>query len=337
MPGAATLEAPAAAPELTPDLNVAGKMLDGGMAPANGADGYSEKTAAEFDWSHLNNNESPAVDYNPDETIEQFAVRKQKEMDEAQAKIEAGTQDKDKTTATTETKTGEDKNDPANAKTDAEAVSKKAEIWDKFDKTFQENPAVIARMALDAMSPEQVTALLKAKGIEAAPAAPPAAESKDLFPDIDDDFQSDSDMENALALRWKNIKNLPTLEKQVAELQSSIDERVGSKIRELDNPIATAAVQSIIGLRKIDRLLEALGLDLPTPSLPAIGEILKDGRTTFDSAVDRLTAEAYKKAVAEYKQGKAPRPNTPGNSSTNNPELRADASMYECAKHLGVI
>ena len=334
MAGAATLDAPA--PELTPDLNVAGKMLDGGTAPPNGADGYSEKTAAEFDWSHLNNTDSPAVDYDPAETIEAFAIRKQKEMDEAQEKIEAGAPDKDKTT-TTETKPGEDNNDPANAKTDAEAVSKKAEIWDKFDKTFQDNPAVIAKMALDTMSPEQVTALLKAKGIEAAPAAPPAAEAKDLFPDIAEDFEGDTEMENALALRWKNIKNLPTLEKQVAELQSSIDERVGSKIRELDNPIATAAVQSIIGLRKLDMLCEALGLNLPTPSLPAIGEILKDGRTTFDSAVDRLTGEAYKKAVAEYKQGKAPRPNTPGNSSTNNPELRAGASMYECAKHLGVI
>lgn len=336
MAGAATLEAPADAPELTPDLNVAGKMLDGGTAPANDPGGYMGKTAAELDWSYLNNNESPAVDYNPDETIEQFAVRKQKEMDEAQAKIESGTPDKDKTT-TTETKGAEDKNDPANAKTDAEAVSKKAEIWDKFDKTFQENPAIIAKMALDSMTAEQKSALLKTLGVEAPARTQEQPETKDLFPDIDDDFQSDSDMENALALRWKNIKNLPALEKQVAELQSSVDERVNTKIRELDNPIATAAVQSIIGLRKIDRLLEALGLDLPTPSLPAIGEILKDGRTTFDSAVDRLTAEAYKKAVAEYKQGKAPRPNTPGNSSTNNPELRAGASMYECAKHLGVI
>lgn len=336
MPGAATLEAPAAAPELTPDLNVAGKMLDGGMAPANGADGYSEKTAAEFDWSHLNNNESPAVDYNPDETIEQFAVRKQKEMDEAQAKIEAGTQDKDKTT-TTETKGAEDKNDPANAKTDAEAISKKAEIWDKFDKTFQENPSVIAKMALDNMTPEQITALLKTKGMEAPTKTQEQAEAKDLFPDIGDDFQSDSDMENALALRWKNIKNLPTLEKQVAELQSSIDERVGSKIRELDNPIATSAVHGLIAIEMIGALAQAIGLELPMPSLPAIGEILKDGRTTFDSAVKRVTAEAYKKSVAEYKQGKAPRPNTPGNSSTNNPELRAGASMYECAKHLGVI
>jgi hypothetical protein len=337
MPGAATLEAPAAAPELTPDLNVAGKMLDGGIAPANGADGYTEKTAAEFDWSHLNNNESPAVDYNPDETIEQFAIRKQKEMDEAQAKIEAGTPDKDKTT-TTETKTTEDKNDPANAKTDAEAIEKKAQTWDKFDQAFQKNPAVIAKYAFDAMTSDQKAAFIRAEGLASAPPTQqPAAEPKDLFPDIAEDFEGDTEMENALALRWKNIKNLPALEKQVADLQSSIDERVGSKIRELDNPIATAAVQSIIGLRKLDMLCEALGLNLPTPSLPAIGEILKDGRTTFDSAVDRLTTEAYKKAVAEYKQGKAPRPNTPGNSSTNNPELRAGASMYECAKHLGVI
>ena len=336
MAGAATLEAPIAAPELNPDLNVAGNMLDGGIAPATGADGYNEKTAAEFDWSHLNNTESPAVDYNPDETIEQFAVRKQKEMDEAQAKIEAGTPDKDKTT-TTETNPGEDKNDPANAKTDAEAVRKKAEIWDKFDKTFQENPAVIAKMALDAMSPEQVTTLLKAKGIEAPAATQEQPAAKDLFPDIDDDFQSDSDMENALALRWKNIKNLPSLEKQVAELQSSIDERVGSKIRELDNPIATSAVHGLIALAKLDAIADALGIDLQTPDLAAIGDILKDGRTTFDSAVKRVTAEGYKKSVAEYKQGKAPRPNTPGNSSTNNPELRAGASMYECAKHLGVI
>ena len=337
MAGAATLEAPAATPELTPDLNVAGKMLDGGMAPANGADGYSEKTAAEFDWSHLNNTDSPDVDYDPSETIEAFAIRKQKEMDEAQAKIEAGTQDKDKTTATTETKPGEDKNDPANAKTPEAEIAKKAEIWDKFDKAFQENPAVIAKMALDSMSAEQKAALLKTLGVEAPAKTQEQTETKDLFPDIDDDFQSDSDMENALALRWKNIKNLPALEKQVAELQSSIDERVGSKIRELDNPIATSAVHGLIAIEMIGALAQAIGLDLPMPSLPAIGEILRDGRTTFDSAVKRVTAEAYKKSVAEYKQGKAPRPNTPGNSSTNKPELRAGASMYDCAKHLGVL
>jgi hypothetical protein len=73
------------------------------------------------------------------------------------------------------------------------------------------------------------------------------------------------------------------------------------------------------------------------PDMAALTEILKDGRTTARSAVERLTKEKYGKAVAEHKQARAARPTTPGNQSTRENRYKPGMSMVEIMKADGLL
>jgi hypothetical protein len=297
------------APADTMPTNAPGNMLDGGVS----SDGYSSTTAAEMDWGHLNS-EPNTSDFDSNETIEQAMTRNAAKQDAAAKPVDAPVVE-EKAAA------------PA-----GDTIEQKAEIWDRFDKTFQENPQTIANLAVKAMSPEQKTAFLKSLGAEPAAAAAPAAE----LPDISPDYEAASDLEDAIMSRWEDIKSLPEMRKQMAELQAGMGEQMSAKVRELHEPIGISVAHGEIALAKLDALCEAFGIDLPTPDMAAISEKLKDGRTTMRSAISALTAESFKKSVAEHRQGRAARPQTPGNQSTREPKLPVGASMLECARALGI-
>lgn len=281
-------------------------------------DGFQDIDPLKHDFSYLNEGREAFDDeYDPNATLEEETARKAAKAERIAA---------EKAEAEKPTPEPEEKPDAAPDK----VATEKVEMWDKFADTFEKSPEVIAQIALKAMSDTARTALLKSLGIDATATAKAPA-----LPDLPDDYEPIGDLEVAMKARWGDVKAIPELRQQIADLQSSLDERMGSKVRELHNPIGTAAVHSEIALAKLDVILEALGIDLPSPDMNTLNEILQDGRTNFRSAVQKLTKDTYKKSLAEYRQGKAQRPNTPGTSSTHAPSNSKNTEMAAIIRELG--
>lgn len=282
------------------------------------SDGFQDIDPLKHDFSYLNEGKEAFDDeYDPNATLEEETARRAEKAERiANEQAEAQKPAED---AKTEDTPPIDK-----------ATTEKVDMWDKFAETFEKSPEVIAQIALKAMSDTQRNALLASLGINAAAAKAPA------LPDLPEDYEPIGELEVAMKARFGDIKAIPELRQQIADLQSTLDERMGSKVRELHNPIGTASVQAEIGLAKLDAIMEALGIDLPSPDLDALSELLKDGRTTFKSAVQKLTKESYKKSLAEYKQGRAARPQTPGTSSTKSSNNSRNTDMAAIMRELGV-
>lgn len=282
-------------------------------------DGFQDIDPAKHDWSYLNEGKEAFDDeYDPNATLEEETARRAEKAERIAAE-QAESQKPEP-----EAKTGD--TPPLDKDT-----TEKVDMWNKFAETFEKSPEVIAQIALKAMSDTQRNALLKSLGVD-----PSSATKIPVLPDLPEDYEPIGELEIALKSRFSDIKAIPELRQQITDLQSTLDERMGSKVRELHNPIGTAAVHGEIALAKLDVILEALGIDLPSPDMNALNEILQDGRSNFRSAVQKLTKESYKKSLAEYKQGRAARPQTPGTSSTKSSNNSRNTDMAAIMRELNI-
>ncbi len=285
-------------------------------------DGYDDTPIAERDFSHLNEGE-PQFDFDPNEKLDDFVART-----EAMEKEKAGGTPQEAATEANPTDKAEDP--PAN---DANlpdkqepvadpALTEKAAYWDRFSDLIDKSPETLIEWAIDKMGEGQKAALLKSLN------AAPVVEAS--LPDIDPaTYQPAEGMEEALLPRWQDIKSIPAMRQEIQQLKASIAQTAQAEVRSLHEPIGLSLIQNEIANAKMDAFMEAFGLDLPTPSLEAIAEALKDGRTTHKSAVAKVIGNTYKQKAAEHKQARAERPKTPGNSSTRQPTIKPGMSMAE--------
>lgn len=212
-------------------------------------------------------------------------------------------------------------------------VSEKAKFADQIVDALHKRPEAVAEMALQAMSADAKASFLKSLGFDAAA---PAKAPEPQYRDIDDDYVPAEGMEEALKDRWSFVRDLPKLAAQVAELQANIGNSA-QEARNLKEPVGEAMYHTELSLAMLETLCEAIGINLPHPDPNAVIERLKDGRTTMRSAIRSQTTEAFKKSLTEFKQGRNPRPQTPGNNSTHGPRIKEGATMAECSKALGFL
>ena len=309
MPNSAVLDAPAVLETKSTPEPVAGNSGMNNLPPG-----------ANDDFAYLDEPVMMPEGIDPALSIEEAEALAEKE--EAEAAKDKPTVEVDKT----ETPKPEDK--PADTSPDVEMAKEKANAWDTFNNVLEQNPAELAKFVLSKMSPADQTALLR----DVAPAL--------LDPEAPEPFDADAwepvgDLETAVKARWSHIEDLPNLAAKVKSLEGQIAESSKGTIERLDVTITRTAIQSEILFAKYDAIAQALGIDLPDPDMNAIIEALKDGRTTFRSAVRGVLGDKYKNSVEVHKQRNAQRPNTPGNGTTRPEKLREGATLLECVRALG--
>lgn len=284
-------------------------------------DGYDDTPIAERDYSFLNEGE-PQYDFDPNESLDDFVART-----EAAEKDKAEGKDKPQEGATeAKTEKGTDPT-PETDKAPVEATAspellEKAAYWDRFSELIDKAPETIIEWAVGKMGESQKAALLKS--LNAAPVVEAA------LPDIDSHtYEAQSDLEAALLPRMQDVKSIPAMRQEIAQLKASIAQTAQQEVRSLHEPMTYLSVYGEIAMARMDAIAEAIGFDLPMPDLAAIAEALKDGRTTHRSAVAKVIGNSYKQKAAEHKQARAERPKTPGNSSTRQPTIKPGMSMVE--------
>lgn len=301
-------------------------LLDEGAMPE---EGYVVTDPLKHDWSFLN---KPEIDDDTDsnETL-------QETMERRRAKAEAAETEKPDAGVTEELPVLEGELKPTEEKPvvtatpDAE-VESKVKFADQLVDALHTRPGAVAQMGINAMSAEAKAAFFKSLGV---------APISDNLPDLDlETYTPIGELEEALAARWEHIRDLPKMAAQIAELQnrpSSDTTSVQEQVRSLHEPLGYAVTRAEIAEARLDAICDYLGIDIASPDLTQVAERLKDGRTTHRSAVRGLTAEPYKKAVAEGKQAKAPRPQTPGNSSTKPQKLPVGSTLADHYRAAGLL
>jgi hypothetical protein len=197
-------------------------------------------------------------------------------------------------------------------------VQKNLNAFPVFDEALQERPGELIQHIFADMDVRDRAALLKSLGAETP------LDNFDIM-----SYEPQGDMEAALALRWPDIEAIPQVNSEVRQLANSL----GADQGKLEPHIGEANVSAQIALAKIDAIVEALGLDLPEPDIKAIQAALKDGRSTYRSAV--RGAVNYGKSIEAAKQVRMERPRTPGTSSRVPDTFKPGTSMVEIARRLG--
>lgn len=286
-------------------------------------DGYDDTPIAEKDYSFLNEGE-PQYDFDPNESLDDFVARTEAAEKE---KIEGKPQE---IATEAEPAKADDKSPEAEKPIEASVppeLAEKAAYWDRFSDLIDKSPETLIEWAIGKMGEPAKVALLKSLN------ATPVVEA--ALPDIDPaTYQPAEGMEEALLPRWQDIKSIPEMRQEIAQLKQTIAQTAQQEVRSLHEPIGLSLIQNEIAAAKMEAFCDAFGLDLPTPSLEAIAEALKDGRTTHKSAVAKVIGNLYKQKAAEHKQARAERPKTPGNSSTRQPAIKPGMSMNEIIREM---
>lgn len=285
-------------------------------------DGFDDTPIAQKDYSFLNEGEDQR-DFDPNESLDDFVARTEAaEKEKAEGKPETIVTE---ASPTDKTEDSPDKATNLPDKQEAAAgaeLTEKAQLWDRFSNLIDQSPETLVQWAMGRMDEGQKANFLKTLG------AAPVAEAN--LPDIDPaTYVPAEGMEEALLPRWQDIKSIPAMRQEIAQLKQTIAQTAQQEVRSLHEPITYLSVAGEIAAAKMDAFMEAFGLDLPTPDLAAIAEALKDGRTTHRSAVAKVIGNLYKQKAAEHKQAKVERPKTPGNSSTRQPTIKPGMSMAE--------
>lgn len=282
-------------------------------------DGFDDTPIAQKDYEFLNEGE-PDHDYDPNESLDDFVARteaaeKAKAEGTTEAVAEAEAVKVDDKAPVEDVKPVEATADPA--------IAEKAANWDQFSNLIDKSPETLIEWAIGRMDETQKGNLLKS--LNAAPVM------QAQLPDIDPQtYEAQSDLEAALLPRMQDVKSIPAMRQEIAQLKQSLANAGQSEARSLHEPIGLSLVHGEIALSMIAAMGEAMGFELTMPDLNAISDVMKqDGRATPKSAVARVIGNSFKQKAAEHKQARAERPKTPGNSSTRQPAIKPGMSMAD--------
>lgn len=218
-----------------------------------------------------------------------------------------------------EAKTEEPKAEEKSAEVDVQSAEKLA-AYDRLDKALREKPAEAVKAILAGMSIQDRTALAQ----ELSGEAPKQAEQFNL-----EEYETQSDMEDAIKSRWGSIESIP----QIIQAQNEAGRKMEQGFATFVPHVTDANVASQIVWAKIDALCEALGIELPDPDGEAILKTLQTGKSTYRDAVRQSTN--YKGQIDAHKQTRRPRPETPGGSARNVEPIKAGTGAVEIARRLG--
>lgn len=279
-------------------------------------DGFDDTPIAQKDYDFLNEGE-PDHDFDPNESLDDFVARTEAAE---KAKVE-GTPDTAEPVASKADEATPEAEKPVESATDP-VLAEKAGYWDRFSDLIDKSPETLIEWAIGKMGEGQKDALLKS--LNAAPVV------QAQLPDIDPQtYEAQSDLEAALLPRMQDVKSIPAMRQEIAQLKASIAQTAQQEVRSLHEPMTYLSVYSEIAMARMDAMADAMGVEFPMPDLAAIAEALKDGRTTHRSAVAKVIGNTYKQKAAEHKQARAERPKTPGNSSTRQPAIKPGMSMVD--------
>jgi len=191
--------------------------------------------------------------------------------------------------------------------------------YDNLVSSMQTNPVATMQAWINSLPPSERAALSQSVAVHAP---------VDNFNPNDPNFDREglTDVEAAIVNRWDRLEAIPEIMRENGELKSHVETRLQSFIPH----VAEANVAAEKALAKVDAICEALGLELADPSVDALVEALKDGKTTYRDGVRKSVK--YSESVAAYKQARAPRPRTPGNSSRGSAAVKPGMSMWEIAQ-----
>jgi hypothetical protein len=201
-------------------------------------------------------------------------------------------------------------------------VAAKVEYFETFDQALKKNPAAVLDGILASMDVRDRAAWLSAQGLEAdGPAQLP------------DDYEPTSDMEAALMDRWRDIEAVPHLIGETKALDAKFTQHYDNLVPHIQE----ANINAQISFAVLEAFGEAIGVKFEMPDPAAIREALKDGRTTYRSAVRKVMEASLAKATESHKQAQVKRPQTPGNASRKMEQIPMGTDAVTIARMLGTL
>jgi antitoxin component HigA of HigAB toxin-antitoxin module len=247
-------------------------------------------------------------DEDTDALIEQ-AVKKTAERDPETGKFKA----KEKEAAAEETKAPETKVEEKPADPLA-ALMEQLGDDDKnafeFARALRESDNPVEMIAKQAQQAGLADALLESLGIpkEVLEALHDPQQAAGIDPDYDPQGYE-------LALK-PHIDKLAKFPDAVRELAQPIAmEAVNQEISRMTPYIDASNIETQVLRREVQALKDILGAPLPNVDRKAIMTALQDPKATYDSAIDGVIGDTFKKSIEDYKQAMKTRPDTAGSES----------------------